>query len=144
VFEDRKKILEMLARNEISVQEAERLLNIVEPEGSESRIGAGVAAKPKPRYLRVAVRPGPEHEHDDDAERVDIRLPMSLIRSGIKLTSLMPDQARDKVSDALHEKGIRLDVRNLETEDLEEIIEALADLEVSVESGREVVKVFAE
>jgi hypothetical protein len=103
-----------------------------------------MAAKPKPRYLRVAVRPGPEHEHDDDAERVDIRLPMSLIRSGIKLTSLVPDQARDKVSDALHEKGIRLDVRNLKAENLEEIIEALADLEVSVESGREVVKVFAE
>lgn len=90
------------------------------------------------------VRPGVGHEHDEDAESVNVRVPMSLIRSGIRLTSLIPDEARDKVNGALREKGVDFDMCNLKPEDLEEIIEALSELEVDVASASEVVKVFVE
>ena len=115
MLENRKKILEMLADNRINADEAYRLLSVGEPEGSapEGAAEAGTTAKPRPKYLRVTVRPGPQHEHDDDAELVNIRVPMSLIRSGIKLTSLIPDEARAKVNEALREKGIDFDMRNL-------------------------------
>jgi hypothetical protein len=70
---------------------------------------------------------------------------MSLIRAGIKLTSLIPTEARDKVNAALLEKGIDFDVRNVKPEDIEELIEALSDLEVDVVSAKgEKVKVFVE
>jgi hypothetical protein len=77
-------------------------------------------------------------------ERVNVRVPLSLIRSGMKFTSLLPPEARDKVTGALHEKGIDFDIRNLKPEDLDEIIEALNDLEVDVVSNKDVVKVFVE
>lgn len=144
--EKQKKILEMLTEGKIGVDEAERLLSslgtdVIEP-GEVARVGA--AAMRKPKYLRVTVRPGPDHEHEEDAEHVNVRVPVSLIRSGIKLTSLMPEQARDKVSEALHDKGIDLNMRNMKPEDLEEIIDALTELEVDVTSRKEVVKVFVE
>lgn len=144
--EKQKKILEMLTEGKIGVDEAERLLgslgtDVIEP-GEVARVGA--AAMRKPKYLRVTVRPGPDHEHEEDAEHVNVRVPVSLIRSGIKLTSLMPEQARDKVSEALHDKGIDLNMRNMKPEDLEEIIDALTELEVDVTSRKEVVKVFVE
>ncbi len=70
---------------------------------------------------------------------------MSLIRAGIKLTSLIPSEARDKVNLALHEKGIDFDERNLKPEEIEELIGALSDLEVDVISKTgEKVKVFVE
>ncbi len=70
---------------------------------------------------------------------------MSLIRAGIKLTSLIPTEARDKVNAALLEKGIDFDVRNVKPEDIEELIEALGELEVDVVSSKgEKVKVFVE
>jgi hypothetical protein len=143
--EKQKKILEMLVEGRIGVDEAERLLRVL-PEGSGSGEApmVGTVASRRPKYLRVTVRPGPDHEHGEDAEHVNVRVPMSLIRSGIKLTSLMPEEARDKVNDALHEKGIDLNMRNMKPDDLEEIIEALSDLEVDVSSGTEVVKVFVE
>lgn len=146
MLENRKKILEMLADNRINADEAYRLLSVVEPEGSapEGAAEAGTTVKPRPKYLRVTVRPGPQHEHDDDAELVNIRVPMSLIRSGIKLTSLIPDEARARVNEALRERGIDFDMRNLKPEDLEEIIETLSELEVNVASAKEVVKVFVE
>ena len=164
--ENQKKILEMLANKKISVDEAYRLLNALKTEtgAPEGGGGAGMTGKPKPKYLRVCVAPrrghkheehehegheheGHEHEgheHDEEAEVVNVRVPMALIRSGMKFTSLLPSEARDKVTDALNEKGINLDMRNMKPEDLEEIIGALADLEVNVVNDEEVVRVFVE
>ena len=51
----------------------------------------------------------------------------------------------DKVNDALREKGINFDVRSVKPEDLEELIDALSELEVDVSSAKgEKVKVFVE
>ena len=162
--ENQKKILEMLANKKISVDEAYRLLSALKTEtgAPESGAGAATAGKPKPKYLHVCVAPGQGHKHgrgheheaheeddeddedDEGAELVNVRVPMSLIRSGMKFTSLLPTEARYKVTDALQEKGINFDMRNMKPEDIEELIDALSDLEVNVVSGKEVVKVFVE
>jgi hypothetical protein len=145
--ESRKKILEMLAEKKISVDDAYRLLNTIDSSesGQEGMTKTGTAGKVKPKYLRVTVLPDPEHEHSKNVDRVNVRVPMSLIRAGIKLTSLIPVEARDKVNGALREKGIDFDVRNIKPEDIEELIGALSDLEVDVVSSTgEKVKVFVE
>jgi len=144
--DNQKKILEMLAEKKISTDEAYRLLNAVDSDAGGQReaprVQAGTVAKPK--YLRVTVMPkeGADPKH---ADRVNVRVPMSLVRAGIKLTSLIPKDATDKVNDALREKGINFDVRSVKPEDIEELINALGELEVDVESGHgEKVKVFVE
>ncbi len=144
--ENQKKILEMLADKKISVDEAHRLLSALKTEtgAAESTGEAATAGKPKPKYLRVCVAPGRGHQHDEHAEVVNVRVPISLIRSGMKFTSLLPAEARDKVTGALGEKGINLDVRNMKSEDMEELIGALEDLEVNVVSDKEVVKICVE
>ena len=145
--ENRKKILEMLAQNKISADEAYRLLNVIESGGSgqESTSKVETNVKEKAKYLRVTVLPDSEHEHSGNVDRVNVRVPMSLIRAGVKLTSLIPPEARDKVNGALRDKGIDFDVRNVKPEDIEELIEALIDLEVDVVSAKgEKLKVFVE
>jgi len=139
--ENQKKVLEMLANKMISVDEAHRLLSVLEPEGSasESSPKTGTAVKTRAKYLRVCVLGGSAGDH------VNVRVPMTLIRSGMKFTSLLPAEARDKVTGALRDKGIDFDMRNLKPEDLDEFIEALSDLEVKVVgSDGEIVKVFVE
>jgi hypothetical protein len=145
--DNKKKILEMLAQNKISADDAYRLLSAIDGgEGRrESTAKAETAVKGKAKYLRVTVLPNPEKERSGDYDRVNIRVPMSLIRAGIKLTSLIPSEARDKVNLALHEKGIDFDARNMRPEDIEELIGALSDLEVDVISkSGESVRVFVE
>ncbi|MBI4285764.1 MAG: hypothetical protein HY670_07705 [Chloroflexi bacterium] len=145
--ENQKRILEMLANKRISVDEAYRLLNVLESEKSEPEgtLKAETVAKAKPKYLRVTVLPDPANEPGQKVDRVNVRVPMSLIRAGIKLTSLIPPEAREKVNGALREKGLDFDVRNLKPEDIEGLIEALSDLEVDVVSAQgEKVKVYAE
>jgi hypothetical protein len=144
--DNKKRILEMLANKKVSVDEAYRLLNAV---GSESGVtgdtGPGDPGdRAKPKYLRVTVLPSAENGKGK-ADRVNIRVPMSLIRAGMKLKSLIPPAAMDKVDGALKEKGIDFDVRNIKPGDLEELIDALGELQVDIDSsGGEKVKVFVE
>jgi hypothetical protein len=145
--DNKKRILEMLAQNKISTDEAYRLLSALETEGSasEDTAKAGTAEKMKSKYLRVCILSGSEREHGGKGDRVNVRVPMTLIRSGMKFTSLLPPEARDKVTGALHEKGIDFDMRNLKPEDMDELLEALSELEVDVAgSDGETVKVFVE
>jgi hypothetical protein len=141
-----KKILEMLAEKKISSDEAYRLLNALDSnqESKAEPLTGETVMKKMPKYLRVTVTPG-ENADPKHADRVNVRVPMSLIRAGIKLTALIPPQAYDKIDGALKEKGIDFDVRNIKKEDLDDLIEALADMEVDVDGGHgEKVKVFVE
>jgi hypothetical protein len=136
--EERKKILEMLSEKKITVEEAERLLNALgAPEP-----GLGETAGPKRpwRYLRVLVEPGPNSERGD---KVNIRVPMKLIRAGMKWAALIPKHAQGEVNKALREKGIDLDFSKIKPEDLEDILSSLDELTVDVD-GRDKVRIFCE
>ena len=142
--ESRKKILEMLAQGKISADEAYRLLGACGEEGPEKASRAESDTKPRPKYLRVTVLPR-EDSDPAHADRVNVRIPMSLVRAGIKLTALIPPEALDKANTALKDKGINFDVRNIKPEDLEDLIEAMGDMQIDVEGHKgERVKVFVE
>jgi hypothetical protein len=150
--DNKKKILEMLAENKINADEAYRLLSAIDSRETEQRDSdresqskSETAIKGKPKYLRVTVTPGNNHTDPAHADRVNVRVPMSLIRAGIKLTALIPPDALDKANKALKEKGINFDVRSIKTEDIEELIDALGDMQVDVETVKgDCVKVFVE
>jgi hypothetical protein len=142
--DSRKKILDMRAEKKITAEEADQLLEAL-GAGEPAPAAAPAAVEGSKRtwkYLRVTVTPGENAERQDKA---NVRVPMSLIRAGIKLTSLIPPQAQDKIDEALKDKGINFDIKSIKKEDLEELIEALADMEVNVDSHRgEKVRVFVE
>lgn len=134
--EERKKILEMLSEGKINADEADRLLSAVSKD-KESNFDT---VKKELKYLRIMVTPGSE---SNKHEKVNIRVPLKLIRAGLKLAALIPKSAQNQVNDALHEKGIEVDFSQLKPEDLENIVRQLDDLSVDVE-GKESVRVFCE
>jgi len=136
--EDRKKILEMLAAGRINVQEADKLLSALASTQTDSEEeGSG---KSHLKYLRVLVEPGPNSR---DQDRVNVRIPLKLIRAGLKWAAFIPKHAQDSVDQALHERGIELDFSKIKPEDIEELVCQLNDLTVEVE-GKEKVRVFCE
>ena len=136
--EERKRILEMLAEGKINADEAERLLSALSKETeTSSDITEKVLGQ---KYLRVVVEPAPGSE---STERVNIRVPLKLIRAGLKLAAFIPKDAQVKVNEALHEKGIDTDFSKIKPEDLEDLIEQLNNLTVDVE-GKEKIRVFCE
>jgi len=141
---NRRQILDMLAEGKIVVEEAERLLSLVSPEGESAGPGQQTKeSRPSAKYLRVCVEPeaGADEEH---SERVNIRVPMGLIRAGVKLAALIPSSAANSVNEKLREKGIKFDIGSLKAEDLESLVDALQDLEVDVKGGHGKVRIFVE
>ena len=140
-----KRILEMVAEKKISVDEAQRLLDLVEPESTAGNApqDTGDMSKRVPKYLRVVVEPSAGNTLDSGAERVNIRVPIALIRAGMKLTTLIPSPAVEKANEALREKGIDIDLNKIKAADLEPLIDALTELEIDVD-GKEKVHVFME
>ena len=141
--ENQKRILQMLADGKISVEEAQGLLSLTGPDKNPP-FGSSVGSDKFPvKYLRVVVEPKAgalERKHG----RVNVRVPFTLIRAGIKLATLIPPEAADKVNSAMKEKGMSFDMRNLKAEDLEDIITALRESEINVDTDDETVKVYAE
>jgi hypothetical protein len=136
--EERKKILEMVANGKITVEEAERLLTALSEETDSNEPSNSLHRKPK--YLRVVVEPKSKSQN---GERVNIRVPINLIRAGLKWASFIPKHSQSKVDEALKEKGLNIDFSNLTEHDLSELIENLNDLQVDVD-GDETVRVFCE
>jgi protein tyrosine/serine phosphatase len=75
---------------------------------------------------------------------VNVRIPVGLIRAGMKLRALVPAHVADDVNDALEKKGIHFDIRDLKDEYLDELITALRETEINVDSEEAVVSVRAE
>ena len=136
--EERKKILDLLAQGKITVEEADRLLAAISSPETEERPVSSAGSGYK--YLRVLVEPGPNSETQD---RVNVRVPLKLIRAGLKWAAFVPQHAQGEVNKALREKGIDLDFSKIKPEDLDEIVTQLNDLTVDVE-GKEKVRVFCE
>jgi hypothetical protein len=147
--EHRRQVLQMLSEGKISTNEAERLLAAMEgTSGSaSSEPGSASAGKSRPKYLRVVVD-SEENSGQDGPTKVNVRVPMQLLRAGVKLAGLLPAQALHKANSAMQEQGIPIDLTQLNPGNLEELVEQLNDLTVDVDqkdAGTRVkVRVFCE
>ena len=103
-------------------------------------------SQPYRLFLHVRVEPDPNgsSKGDDSQERVNVRVPVALIKAGMKLTALIPMVAAAGMSEALKEKGIDMDIANLKNEDVERLVDTLQDLEVDVSTGTQSVRVYVE
>ncbi|HXQ45536.1 MAG TPA: hypothetical protein VN806_02915 [Caulobacteraceae bacterium] len=138
--EDRKRILDLLAQGKITADEAERLISALAGEGAGPRSERVDAPRRTPKYLRVIVNAN----EDGRPAKVNIRVPMQLLRAGVRLGGLIPHHAREQVNEALRDQGIDIDISKIKPENLEELIEQLHDFSVDVDDGNANVRVFCE
>jgi hypothetical protein len=136
---ERAKILQMVAEGKVTPEEGEKLLDALYTTGSKERqlhseegseSGKGDLGSGPLKYLRVTV---------DGDDKVNVRVPIMLIRTGIKLSTLLPLTA----SEHLTEHGI--DLSQFNNLDGDELTEALRELHVEVDTeDGDIVRVFCE
>ena len=126
MMENRRQVLDMLAQGKITADEAERLLSLVDqpPEAAAGSREAGESGKPAPKYLRVVINDG----GGSHSEHVNIRVPMGLIRAGVKLASVLPSNATEKIKAG----------------DLGELVSSLSELEVDIHDGDKKIRIYVE
>ena len=141
---ERRKVLDMVAEGKVTADEAERLLRKLDGAGAGDAPGAGGTAGARDaakgadgsdaggaplKYLRVLV-------DSADGDKVNIRVPLGLLRAGVSLATLLPAAAGEKLS----ENGI--DLSPLAGDAL---VEELRELTVDVDSAKgDTVRVFCE
>ena len=131
--EHRRQILQMLSEGKISANEAERLIAAFEePSGNRSSDSDVAPVKRRPKYLRVVVDSEDGGGYDGPT-KVNVRVPMQLLRAGVRLASLLPAQALKRANHAMQEQGIPIDLSQIKPENLEELIEHLSELIVDVD-----------
>ena len=135
--EQRRQILEMLAEGKINADEAERLIAALQHDQAEP---ASTQRKGTPKYLRVVV----DDRSDGEQSKVNVRVPIQLLRAGVRLATLVPPRAIDRANDELERAGIGIDLSKLKPEQLEELIEHLGEMTIDVEEADSTVHVFCE
>jgi hypothetical protein len=140
--ENRRKILEMLATGKITADEADRLLAAMEKGPAESDGATAAASAParKPQFLRVLV----EDEGRKGPVKVNVRVPMQLLRAGVRLASLIPPEARDRVNWQLRREGVPFDLSQVTPDNLEELVEHLDAFTLDINEHNTKVRLFCE
>ena len=140
--EEFKRILAMLADGKVTAAEAERLMDAInQPAAADAAL---VKVNSAPKYFRVEVD---TREPGDSPTKVNVRVPMQLLRAGVRLAGLIPKQAHDQLDEAFTKHGVPITLSQIKPENLEELIDHLEDLTVDVDGkdGNSTrVKVFCE
>lgn len=118
------KILEMLQNGKLSIDEAERLLNAV---NQDSKVSA-VTSKKSLKFLNISV-----NSKEENGKKIKIKIPLRLLKAGMKLTSLIPQDSRAKIQAAMDRKGIKFDLGQLNELNMDELIETLSEFEVAID-----------
>jgi hypothetical protein len=100
--EQRKDILDMLAEGKINAAEAEQLIAALERDQPPPASGLEARPKGKAKYLRVVV----DAVDDGEPTRVNVRVPLQLLRAGVRLAALIPPQALVKANAELSRSGV--------------------------------------
>ena len=139
--DEQKRILDLLAAGKVTADEANELLNALKSDqpanshSSEEKIKSRGPAK----YLCVQVD---STECGGKGEHVNIKVPLAIVKAGIKIGSVLPDKVNDKVTSALSEKGIQLDLKSVDGKAVDDIIEALREVSIDVDEPGEKVRIF--
>lgn len=141
--EERRRILNLLSEGKIDATAAEKLLDALSNKPAAARADErSEVTPPDPKFLRVLVE---GYQDESNAGKVNIRVPFTLIRAGIRLAALLPAAVHEPINRALREQGVDIDISKIKPENLEDLVTHLRELAVDVDGPHgEKVRIFCE
>ena len=137
--EQRRDILDMLAEGKITAEEAEQLIAALDRDQPPPAVSSP-DVRPKATYLRLVV----DSTELGELGRINVRVPLQLLRAGVRLAALVPPQALGKVNVQLNEWGLPFDLTQLKPGQLEEFVDQLDELALEIDQADSTVRVFCE
>ena len=128
--EERRQILEMLAEGKINADEADRLIGAL-GGSSATATATTVQAKPLPKFVRIMV--DTKDGRHSKPVHVNVRVPVALLRAGVRFGSLIPIQAQERMNAEFRKNGLDFDIRHIKPENINELIDQLQDLSIDVD-----------
>ena len=142
--EQTRRVLELVAQGKVTPADAEELLDAMRVESTnvDSTGTAETTGRDKPRYVRIAVhKVGREGRRSQD---VNIKVPLRILRSGLRLGALIPGLARERMHAKLREQGIDIDLAKIDPAMIESLLKDLGEVNIDVNEGEEQVRITCE
>jgi hypothetical protein len=138
--EQRTDVLDLLADGKITAQQAEQLIVALERDRPPAASSLDIRPKNKPKYLRLMV----DTVENGEPGRINVRVPLQLLRAGVQLVALVPPQALDRANAELTKSGVPIDLKQLKPEQLEVLVDHLDEVTLEVDQPDAKVRVFCE
>jgi uncharacterized protein YajQ (UPF0234 family) len=137
--DERMRILNMLAEGKITPDDAEKLLKAMDANTRQTEtMNKPLFESVKGKYLYVQVEP----KEGKSSERVSVKVPLALVKAGLNISKLIPKDAQEKVQSSMQEKGIPFNISDMDTENLQEILDAMEQMSIDVDTDESTVQVF--
>jgi hypothetical protein len=143
--EETRRVLDMLSQGKITVDEADQLLKAVaaaDAAPAESIADAQPNTGGAPKWIRINVhKPANDRRGDKD---VNIRVPVAIIKGGMRLGALIAPLAGEKVASRMRERGFDLDLSKLDDAAIDAMLKDLGEMNIEVDNGKAQVRITCE
>ena len=145
---DSRRILDLLAQGKITVDDADQLLRAIgtsasangepPPGPTDGTSAPNRAAK----WMRITIDKTPKDGRP--RRQVNIRVPMTLVRGGVKLGAMFPHMAREPLAKHLREQGIDVDLSKIDLSQIDSVLDNIGETTINVDDGKAQVKISCE
>ena len=136
--DEKKRILTMLSEGKVSPEEAEKLLGALENQSAPAGGGSSLLDSMENKNLYVQVEP----KEGKNSERVSVKVPFALLKAGLNIAGLIPKDAQDKINTSMNEKGMDFNFSDINPENIKEIMAALEEFSVDIDTEDSTIKVY--
>jgi hypothetical protein len=148
--DERRRVLDMLAQGKLTVEEADQLLRALDARRDEGSATAAAAADAAPpRWVRIQVLKPPTDGRD--AKAVNIRVPIAVVKGGMRLGAIIATFAGEKAAQRMKERGLDLDLSKINTDfskmngaEFDAFMKSLDEMNIQVDDGRSQVRITCE
>jgi hypothetical protein len=81
-------------------------------------------------------------DESESGKNVDIKIPILLLKAGMKLGSLVPDAVRLKIDSELSEKELGVDLSKLKPDEIDAMVQSLTESAIRINSEKENVNIY--
>ena len=151
--DDTRRILDMLAQGKITVDEADQLLKAL---GGGPAAAAPADADPSSdarrgmRWFRITIHK-PAGDPSQKAKDVNIRVPIAVVRGGMRLGAIIGTFAGEKAAQRMKARGLDLDLSAISGDlsrmngpEFDTFMKSLDDVNIEIDDGRSQVRITAE
>ena len=136
--DEKMRILNMLSEGKITPEEAEKLLAALDKQTPPRSGEKTLLDSMENKNLYVQVQP----KEGKTSERVSVKVPFALLKAGLNIAGLIPQDAQDKINSSMSEKGMNFNLNDLGPENVKEILAALEEFTVDIDTDDSTIQVY--
>ncbi len=150
--DETRRVLDLVAQGKITVDEAQQLLaamGAAAPAAEAAAVPPLDGDRPPPRWVRINVHK-PANDHPQ-AKDVNIRVPVSVMKGGMRLGAIIATFAGEKAARRMRERGIDLDLSKINGDlsklngpEFEQFLKSLDDVNIEIDDGQAQVRITTE